>query len=463
MSLEPCPYCGKPFKRLKSHLPHCKMSPGSKTTKNNKAPAELLTKTPKHTPCKEKPSKVNVFDKKRNASSFQTVSKISAKPKISMTADKVNMDELTVTKVLSAEQRNPVTVKPKSKWLAKREQEMAKQAILLTQKGSTLISDSLQEKNNCLVETSQRQVKGTPQTGGQNQKMLTGAKLTSPVTTKKFTAPDLLHVTWTTGSQAEGSMPKCKAKGNILEEIQNGPKALTKDHVTTPTVEERADFSFFLTKTCVWDHIKHGLYARRSGTMSLLHPTAETYEASNCENTTVFVNKTPIENSQNAVTKASSAPLLASAQASVKRPAEDLLTSVLQSKTVMKRTPEMAAGYDGTLFSPFRNPEISSNEDLWAKCESSRSPPQSQGPVTEQRLGDVRLGELAAWLGTRAPKSPREAVNMLSRGWQWYYRKYIDVQKGGIGGITMLIAGYCVLSYIWSYPHLKKEHWRKYH
>ncbi|XP_036428486.1 uncharacterized protein si:dkey-21c1.4 [Colossoma macropomum] len=465
MSLEPCPYCGKPFKRLKSHLPHCKMSPGSETTKNNKAPEELLTTTPNDTTPKEKKKKVNGFDKRLNDSSFQSISKSLAKPKVSMTAEKVNMDELTVAKVLSAEQRNPATVNPKSKWLAKREQEMAKQAILLTQKGSKLISDSQQEKDNCLSETLQGQVKETPQTEGQNQKTLTGTKLTSLVTTKKFTATDLLHVTWTTGSQAERSMPNCKAKGNILEEIQNSPKALTKDHASTPTVKEQADFSFFQSKTCVWDHIKHGLYARRSGIVSLLPPTAETHEASisKCENTSVFVHKTHIENNQNAVTKASSAPLLASAQTSVQRPAEDMLTSELQSKTIMKRTPEMATGYDGTLFSPFRNSEMSSNEDLWTKCESSRSPPQSQGPGTEQRLGDVRLGELAAWLGTRTPKSPREAVTMLSRGWQWYYRKYIDVQKGGIGGITMLIAGYCVLSYIWSYPHLKKERWRRYH
>lgn len=41
-------------------------------------------------------------------------------------------------------------------------------------------------------------------------------------------------------------------------------------------------------------------------------------------------------------------------------------------------------------------------------------------------------------------------------GWQWYYKKYIDVKKGGVGGLGMLLAGYCVLSYIWSYPHISK-------
>lgn len=41
-------------------------------------------------------------------------------------------------------------------------------------------------------------------------------------------------------------------------------------------------------------------------------------------------------------------------------------------------------------------------------------------------------------------------------GWQWYYKKYIDVKKGGVGGVGMLLAGYCVLSYIWSYPRTSK-------
>lgn len=30
------------------------------------------------------------------------------------------------------------------------------------------------------------------------------------------------------------------------------------------------------------------------------------------------------------------------------------------------------------------------------------------------------------------------------------------MRKGGVGGLGMLLAGYCVLSYIWSYPHISK-------
>ncbi len=43
---------------------------------------------------------------------------------------------------------------------------------------------------------------------------------------------------------------------------------------------------------------------------------------------------------------------------------------------------------------------------------------------------------------------------VLPSGWHWYYKRYINVKKGGVGGLGMLLAGYCVLSYVWSYPHI---------
>lgn len=38
-----------------------------------------------------------------------------------------------------------------------------------------------------------------------------------------------------------------------------------------------------------------------------------------------------------------------------------------------------------------------------------------------------------------------------------YYNKYINVKKGGIGGVAMLLAGYVVLSYVWEYDHISKN------
>uniref|UniRef100_A0A3B4AI03 Uncharacterized protein n=1 Tax=Periophthalmus magnuspinnatus TaxID=409849 RepID=A0A3B4AI03_9GOBI len=59
--------------------------------------------------------------------------------------------------------------------------------------------------------------------------------------------------------------------------------------------------------------------------------------------------------------------------------------------------------------------------------------------------------------------APGKVLFLIPFCWQWYYRRYIDVKKGGVGGVAMLLAGYCVLSYVWTYPHLKRDRWRKYH
>ncbi|XP_056153650.1 uncharacterized protein si:dkey-21c1.4 [Lampris incognitus] len=85
------------------------------------------------------------------------------------------------------------------------------------------------------------------------------------------------------------------------------------------------------------------------------------------------------------------------------------------------------------------------------------------GALTQRRLGQVTLRELPEWLAIKTPSHPKEIVEMLQRGWQWYYRRYIDVKKGGVGGVGMLLVGYCALSYVWSYPHIKRDRWRKYH
>ncbi|KFQ20928.1 hypothetical protein N331_08416, partial [Merops nubicus] len=84
------------------------------------------------------------------------------------------------------------------------------------------------------------------------------------------------------------------------------------------------------------------------------------------------------------------------------------------------------------------------------------------GPLSERRLLDVRLGELPAWLATR-DFSPQGLLGGVQRAWSSYSAKYIHVKQGGPAGISMLLAGFCLLSYSWSYQHLKGHRWRKYH
>uniref|UniRef100_W5N557 ATP synthase subunit f, mitochondrial n=2 Tax=Lepisosteidae TaxID=7915 RepID=W5N557_LEPOC len=95
-------------------------------------------------------------------------------------------------------------------------------------------------------------------------------------------------------------------------------------------------------------------------------------------------------------------------------------------------------------------------------CVCAGPPTQFPVALAQRRLMEVQLGELPAWLAM-GTMTPWVGMAALRRGWQRYYSKYIDVRKGGAGGLTMLLAAYCVLSYSWNYPHLKQQRWRKYH
>nr|XP_008102311.1 PREDICTED: uncharacterized protein C17orf80 homolog isoform X1 [Anolis carolinensis]XP_008102312.1 PREDICTED: uncharacterized protein C17orf80 homolog isoform X1 [Anolis carolinensis]XP_008102314.1 PREDICTED: uncharacterized protein C17orf80 homolog isoform X1 [Anolis carolinensis]XP_016846730.1 PREDICTED: uncharacterized protein C17orf80 homolog isoform X1 [Anolis carolinensis] len=83
-------------------------------------------------------------------------------------------------------------------------------------------------------------------------------------------------------------------------------------------------------------------------------------------------------------------------------------------------------------------------------------------PLAERCLMDVKLHDLPAWLATR-DLSPQGMLGVTCRAWNRYYNKYINVKKGGVGGIAMLLLGYCVLSYAWTSEHIKQSRWRKYH
>ncbi|CAF95291.1 unnamed protein product [Tetraodon nigroviridis] len=82
--------------------------------------------------------------------------------------------------------------------------------------------------------------------------------------------------------------------------------------------------------------------------------------------------------------------------------------------------------------------------------------------VAEKRLMDVNVGELGSWIGGR-DFTPNGIIAAVRRGHDRYYNKYINVKRGGIGGVAMLLAGYVVLSYVWEYDHIKHDRWRKYH
>uniref|UniRef100_A0A8C6T2I3 ATP synthase membrane subunit f n=1 Tax=Neogobius melanostomus TaxID=47308 RepID=A0A8C6T2I3_9GOBI len=108
----------------------------------------------------------------------------------------------------------------------------------------------------------------------------------------------------------------------------------------------------------------------------------------------------------------------------------------------------------------------------------------SSVPIVEKRLMDVKLGELGTWIGGRdfTPNGimhPFATVRSLVKAnsklqkllyfchiplaHNRYYNKYINVKKGGIGGVAMMLVGYVALSYMWEFDHIKHDRWRKYH
>ncbi|XP_062447846.1 ATP synthase subunit f, mitochondrial-like [Rhea pennata] len=75
---------------------------------------------------------------------------------------------------------------------------------------------------------------------------------------------------------------------------------------------------------------------------------------------------------------------------------------------------------------------------------------------------NVKLGELPTWLAT-CDFTPKSLLGSMQKAWNSYYNRYINVKRGRTAGISMLLAGYCVLSYGWNYQHIKRNCWRKYH
>ncbi|KAH1183542.1 ATP synthase subunit f, mitochondrial [Mauremys mutica] len=83
-------------------------------------------------------------------------------------------------------------------------------------------------------------------------------------------------------------------------------------------------------------------------------------------------------------------------------------------------------------------------------------------PLKDTRLLDVKLGQLPSWIAMR-DFTPSGLTGAVRRGYDRYLNKYINVKKGSIGGVAMVLFGYVVVSYIWNYEHLKHDRWRKYH
>uniref|UniRef100_A0A5F5PS03 ATP synthase F(0) complex subunit f, mitochondrial n=2 Tax=Equus TaxID=9789 RepID=A0A5F5PS03_HORSE len=83
-------------------------------------------------------------------------------------------------------------------------------------------------------------------------------------------------------------------------------------------------------------------------------------------------------------------------------------------------------------------------------------------PLKEKKLMEVKLGELPSWILMR-DFTPKGIAGAFQRGYYRYYNKYINVKKGSVAGISMVLAAYVLFNYCRSYKELKHERRRKYH
>ncbi|KAB1263176.1 ATP synthase subunit f; mitochondrial [Camelus dromedarius] len=83
-------------------------------------------------------------------------------------------------------------------------------------------------------------------------------------------------------------------------------------------------------------------------------------------------------------------------------------------------------------------------------------------PLKEKRLLDVKLGELPSWILMR-DFTPRGIAGAFQRGYYRYYNKYVNVKKGSVAGLSMVLAAYVLFNYCRCYKELKHERLRKYH
>ncbi|XP_061911135.1 uncharacterized protein C17orf80 homolog isoform X2 [Entelurus aequoreus] len=339
MSLEACPFCGKSYKRLKSHLPHCKAAP--KPSSTHRDPAASQT-----------PDRLAAdLSKKKGAESKKKVpeNSVTPTPPLSSTSKKKKASEPT-SPASKPKKKSAEAAKPSQGLQSQRQRSAQPEATSASKKKEAERVDLGEDKRDVL-----------------GKETLKESGSLSRIT--------LQHVGSTLG-RAKSSRPTIHIQ-------TNGPEP-----------------------------------KRSHASVSLAAPK-----------------------------QASSEAMLIS-QASQATPPPHTVDSLNVGLRHRPRLPSASLGH-------FQGLPSGAEDALMSRKQTDNS--------SGRGLGQVTLRELPCWLACRTPSRPTDVVEMMQRGWGWYYRKYFHVRKGGIGGVAMLLAGYCVLSYVWSYPHLKRDRWRKYH
>ncbi|XP_039596236.1 uncharacterized protein C17orf80 homolog [Polypterus senegalus] len=438
--MEVCPFCGKPFKRLKSHLPHCKAAPSaqSKITSTSNRHAEQAN-------TRQKKSK-----EKKNLSNLSALS------------DSSYLAISSTTKMMPG--HNSKITKPKgSSQISSREKEM-------------WVSDVSRDGS---------------WTEGEHTKVFQKAKKKKAVSSqpaanteskgaKSDSEPSLPHKVKPENEAGKGDHAnKTSVWNHISHCLINGKNVVGKYQMQDIAVSsnERQDCqrqSLFLTKTNVWDHIKDSFCYTKYGASSNIKNTevqlgglqgSVDHQKHICNGNYSFSLVHPVQDraivwemdGRNVITSDETSSVAYPVALGQQRPRVAVVGS-------MDWLPELHAGYSAirlymvpTKCYPF--PQGIHQHTAQEPRFVTTIPHSLQADKT---LLDVKIGDLPSWLAS-CSLAPWAAVAAAQRSWRRYYSKYINVKQGTAGGLTMLLAGYCILSYSWNYQRHKQDRWRKYH
>ncbi|XP_062331600.1 uncharacterized protein C17orf80 homolog isoform X2 [Osmerus eperlanus] len=537
--LETCPFCGKSFKRLKTHLPHCKYAPVAQATQASKSPitAAHLQNYPSSVNKSSLPSLALLETAKRGKKSAKKTEKPSPPPSSASSSptkkSKKTLESSSTAALpsLPTTQKkkhrlvddikpvplpplsiNPPITKPKKKGLhapkeysdsetgskTLRGTEAASTGLLLSPEPSlapdllSCTSPVSHGDRGRLVTSSK--LKMTENTGStkpaldpgpvrlqpkdaakkkpQRQKSGLAVEATPPSVSQGpgqqglkdggLQGPSCGDCAWAEGAEVEKNRGSSGREVEKMERLHwpgvDQIRPVLQDHTILSNLNTESQTSILdqiksTTAVQSADHLFNMIDSRRpvrdlsesSQAVSLLCPV----------DVPVLPASTPVP-----LTRTGNKTIMTSLPSSLTRSPGLLNTShtretlpVVWSSTV---PPCPAPVIMETAQSLRQGMELKTKAQQLAEQEAV-------GAVTQRALGEVRLRQLPGWLADQLPNHPREAAHMLHRGWQWYYRRYIDVKKGGVGGVAMLLAGYCVLSYTWNYPHIKRDRWRRYH
>lgn len=483
-----CPKCGKSFKRLKSHLPHCKASKSSKTTSPRNEEATVSCQSsgplprPNHSPHFTKGTEFTQSNDQTSKLSINPAVTKKTKKKVS---EKIKTALETSSPATDASSPPSKMSKKKIKVSSQLDDEVIKDNLekvhFLPKKKSidqtTLTDKDVTEK----VETSLDQVSLNPTERKKTKSTtdnLQNSKLKNALTKKEKEKKTVVNQD---KSSIINRINTMKNDNNWLENETNfssrhEPKITVHDvrtslgrskknggHKTSNMVDQ------FPTDESNSDVVKSNY---SPSALAILQPEVTSHV------TTLSPEKSQVmtltgNNFLGDLSKMENKDCNFTQRADILKEGLQMdchtmgLTALSSPRRTFLEAEVSVKSFQKGAVSPLKpNVQVAKREMKEIRMDPNN--PNGAQRITrellsQRRLGQVTLRELPDWVMSHSPGHPRDVVEMVRGGWQWYYRKYIDVKKGGVGGVAMLLAGYCVLSYVWCYPHLKQQRWRKYH